>query len=309
MTKKDRHYLEHLTDKSNEKIISEAEKKLLADFVKHEYDHAEWDSTQMGAKGLVAATIYNNIKKSGTLKKPFRNYYKYAAAAAIAIILGLGILIRPQKDQLKDLVITTAAVTDSLRLQDGTLVYLAANSTFKYPAHFSGKTRSVALLKGNAFFKVAKDQSRPFVVTSAQIKTKVLGTSFHISLDHHKSSVTVITGRVSVYANQQVAFLDQNENASFTPSTGLKKQSVKDVSLYSWYKKDITLNDVTLCKVFTLLNFKYGVNFNSADKKILNTRMTLFIKDGLPLQNVIDQINYITHLKLRSYGNTIDVNY
>ena len=64
MIKKDIHYLDYLTDKGNEKEISEAEKTLLEDFIKHEYDRAEWDSAQMGLKGMVSSNIYNNIKKN-----------------------------------------------------------------------------------------------------------------------------------------------------------------------------------------------------------------------------------------------------
>lgn len=309
MIKKNKHYLEHLTDKSNEKNISEAERALLDDFMEHEYESAEWDTAQMGLKGTVSSNIYNNIKRTNTLKKPFRSYYKYAIAATIILVLGLGVLLRPQNDKLKNVVVTTAAATDSIKLQDGTMVYLAAHSAFKYPKHFNEGTRSVTLLKGNAFFEVAKDESHPFIVNSAQLKTKVLGTSFHISLNDDKSSVTVITGRVSVSTKEQTAFLGSNENAVFTASAGLTKQKIEDVSLYSWYKKDLTLNDVTLCKVFKLLNFKYGVNFNPESKKILDTRMTLYLKEGLPLQNILNQINYITHLKFRSYGDTITVNY
>lgn len=309
MTKKNTHYLGHLTDKSNEKNISDAEKNLLDDFIKHEYDQAEWDMAQMGDKEAIASSIYQNIKKARKGKKPLRTYYKYAAAAAIAVVVGLGLLLKPNTPEFKEFVVSTASATDSITLADGTHVYLAANSTFKYPEHFSGNIRSVALLKGNAFFKVTKDPSHPFIITSPEIKTKVLGTSFHISLDHGKSSVTVITGHVRVSAKNQVTFLKPNENALFTASAGLTKHKICDTSLYSWYKKDVDLNEVTLEKVFTLLEFKYGISFNSENEKILKTRITLYLKNGLPLQNILDQIKYVTHLKFKPDGDTINVNY
>eukprot|EP01133_Synstelium_polycarpum_P016502 gene16502-19617_t len=306
MTKKNTHYLGHLTDKSKEKTISPAEQKLLDDFMQHEYDASAWDNTQMGARDAISARIYNNIQKLQPVKRPFWAVYKYAIAASVLLVFGLGIWLRSAEQNIKELVLTTASVTDSVKLKDGTVVYLAANSVFKYPEHFQGKIRSVALLKGNAFFKVAKDHTHPFVITSPQIKTRVLGTSFHISLDQGKSSVTVLTGKVRVSSGQQVAFLTPNENAVFSSSAGLKKQKLNDLSLYSWYKKDITLNEVTLDKVFTLLSFKYGASFDTADENILRTRITLYLKDGLPLQNILDQINYITHLKLKQHGNKIE---
>nr|WP_199081575.1 FecR family protein [Pedobacter sp. ASV19] len=307
MAKKITHYFDYLTDKNNEPSISPAEKKLLDDFMQEEYKGAKWNTREMGSKADISARIHKNLKRGTLVKSAFNSYYKYAIAAVLAVILGLSILFRPLHTQPKELLVSTASVTDSVKLTDGTLVYLAAHSIFKYPEHFNGKIRSVELLKGNAFFKVAKDPSHPFIISSPQIKTKVLGTSFHISLDHNKSTVTVVTGPVSVYTKQQKTFLLPNDYAVFTSTEGLKKQRTDDMSLYNWYKKDIELNEVTLDKVFTLLGFKYGVSFNTENEKILNTRITLYIKDGLPLQNILDQINYITHLKLRPYGEKINV--
>ncbi|PTS99978.1 iron dicitrate transport regulator FecR [Pedobacter sp. HMWF019] len=307
MAKKITHYFDYLTDKNNEPTISSAEKKLLDDFMQQEYSGSKWDAREMGSKADISTHIYKNIQRGTLVKAAFKSYYKYAIAAVLTFILGLGILFRSPHQQPKELLMRTASVTDSIKLTDGTLVYLAAHSIFRYPEHFNGKIRSVELLKGNAFFKVAKDPSHPFIITSPQIKTKVLGTSFHISLDHNKSTVTVVTGHVSVYTKKQKTFLRPNEYAIFTSADGLKKQRTDDMSLYSWYKKDIELNQVSLDKVFTLLGFKYGVCFTTENEKILNTRITLYIKDGLPLQNILDQINYITHLKLRPYGERINV--
>lgn len=307
MTKKDIHYLKYLAEQEEAKVISEAEQKLLDNFLKHEYDQAEWDEAQMGSKATMAANIYSRIKGVPPQHKFFRIYYKYAVAAAIALIVGLGVLLRPQANPEEFMLMKTSSVTDSLKLNDGTIVYLAANSTFKYPKKFSSSTRAVSLLKGNAFFNVAKDPDHPFIVSAAKLTTKVLGTSFHISLDNDQSSVTVITGKVSVAANQQLAILKPYEKVVLS-ANGLEKQTLSDLSLYNWYKKDMQLDTVSLDQVFALLNLKYGLSFNSKDKKVLNTRMTLYLKEGLSLQNVLDQINYITNLKFRQHGNNIVLN-
>ncbi|MBE9602314.1 FecR family protein [Pedobacter sp. MC2016-24] len=307
MIKKDIHYLEYLIAREENQTISEAEAKLLADFMQDEYDRSEWDTQQMGAKAAVSAGIYKNIKKRNQLKKPFRIHYKHAVAATIALVIGLGVLLKPQPG-IKEISIKTASKTDSVKLEDGTLVYLASHSEFKYPEHFDGTLRSVSLVKGNAFFKVAKDKKHPFIVSSGQIKTSVLGTSFHIGLDQNQASVTVITGHVKVASKTQVAFLEPNQSAVFNAGR-LKKRELSNVALYSWYKKDVALNDVALGEVFTLLNFKYGVDFKAEHPEIENTRITLFLEADLPLQNILNQINYITHLKFESYGEIIKVHH
>jgi transmembrane sensor len=303
MIKKDIHYLEYLIERAENQTISEAEAQLLANFIQDEYDRSEWDTVQMGPKAKVSAGIYKNIKKHNQLKKPFRIHYKYAVAATIALVIGFGILLKPQTG-IKEISVQTASLSDSVKLEDGSIVYLASHSEFKYPEHFEGRLRTVSLVRGNAFFKVAKDKTHPFIISSGQIKTKVLGTSFHIGLNQNQASVTVITGHVQVSSKTQVTFLEPSQSAVLN-ARGLRKQEVDNLELYSWYKKDLALNDVTLEQLFTLLNFKYGIDFKAEDPKIQNTRITLFLKADLSLQDILNQINYITHLKFESYGEMV----
>lgn len=87
-----------------------------------------------------------------------------------------------------------------VRLPDGTLVMLNAATTLTYPASFQhGKERRVEL-KGEAYFEVAHDQSRPFIVKTALQTTKVLGTHFNINsyADEERSNVTLAEGSVLV---------------------------------------------------------------------------------------------------------------
>lgn len=155
MIKKDIHYLEYLIAREENQTISEAEAKLLANFMQDEYDRSEWDTQQMGAKAAVSAGIYKNIKKRNQSKKPFRIHYKHAVAATIALVIGLGVLLKPQPG-IKEISIKTASKTDSVKLDDGTLVYLASHSEFKYPEHFDGTLRSVSLVKGNARLRTSR---------------------------------------------------------------------------------------------------------------------------------------------------------
>lgn len=305
MTKKEKSYLEDLIEKRAEGKISETERTLLNGFIRAEFESAEWDATQMGSKDQVSAAMYHKIKNRN-FRRPFRNLYAYAAAASIAVLVTAGLLLKPQDHSEKIFTLSTASAVDSVRLHDGTLIYLTANSVLKYPEHFGSGTREVSLVKGNAFFKVARDPEHPFVITSAGIKTKVLGTSFHIGIAKDRCNVTVVTGKVNVSSATGSVDLIPDEEAVYTAS-GLIKQKASDIFLYNWYKQDVELTDVPLEKVLLLLNFKYGVNFEPANQRMLNTRMTIYIKSHLPLQSLLNQINYITHLKFETHGNTITV--
>lgn len=86
-----------------------------------------------------------------------------------------------------------------IKLADGTVVWLNADSELKYPLRFRGNKREV-YLKGEAFFDVAKDASRPFIVHTEAMNINVLGTSFNIKAypDDSTSETTLITGEVEV---------------------------------------------------------------------------------------------------------------
>lgn len=306
MIRKVKHYLEHLIEKSTDKKASEKEEQLLESFVQHEYsNNNNWDEATMGDKEEVSNAIYNTISMSINPVRKVRklNFYKYAAAAAIVIAIGVTFIIKNDtKPQMLSL--QTTAAMDSLRLEDGTTIFLAANSQLSYPAHFTGKERAITLLQGNAFFKVAKDPEHPFIITSGDIKTKVLGTSFHIKLCRENCNVTVVTGKVNVSSGAQSIDLLPNEEAIYNNSK-LTKQPVTETILANWYKEDIELNDVKLNEVFTVLRYKYGVKLELKNEEILNTRLTVYIKNRASLDSILEQINYITNQKFEAYDNTI----
>ncbi|WP_090767062.1 FecR family protein [Pedobacter soli] len=222
MSKKEMHYLEHLVEKEEKGTITEAESRLLESFFSNEYQSAEWDGEQMGKKAAVSAEIYTQIKKRAHFTKSWTSYIKYAAAALVALTVGAGILLNA-KINPKAITLSTAANIDSVKLVDGSTVYLAAHSSFRYPQHFTHNIRAVTLLKGNAFFKVAKDHKHPFIITSGAVITKVLGTSFYIGLNNDQVRVKVITGRVQVCWGKQMIFLKPTENLVFRPGEGLRK--------------------------------------------------------------------------------------
>lgn len=91
-----------------------------------------------------------------------------------------------------------------MTLPDGSIITLAANSTIRLASDFNQSTREV-YLEGEAFFDVAHDKTRPFLVYANGVTTKVLGTSFTIKAFKKEKNVTVSvrTGRVSVLTKSQ----------------------------------------------------------------------------------------------------------
>jgi len=88
-----------------------------------------------------------------------------------------------------------------VRLEDNSEITLKPGSSIRYAEPFTATTREV-YLQGEAFFDIAKDPDRPFMVYANELVTKVLGTSFTIKAYPSSKEVTVEvkTGRVSVFA-------------------------------------------------------------------------------------------------------------
>ena len=90
-----------------------------------------------------------------------------------------------------------------LVLSDGTKVWLNADSKIKYPVSF-GKDKREVSLHGEGYFEVAKDSTRPFIVSTEKMDVKVLGTTFDVNTyeDEGKSFVVLVEGLVEVSAGK-----------------------------------------------------------------------------------------------------------
>ncbi|WP_431241934.1 FecR family protein [Flavobacterium sp. P21] len=306
MIKRIKHSLEYLIDKSSRNKTSIAEENLLNDFAFNQYQRSKWDDLSMGNSDEVSQYIYDNIQLRIGKKKSLYPYLKYMVSASILFLAGLGFWLKPKIAVEKQLSFKTSSIPKSIQLSDGSKIYLATNSLFQYPEKFEGEERKVSLLKGNAFFEIAKDKKHPFIITSREIKTKVVGTSFHIQLSKSKCEVIVVTGKVNVSSKGQSVDLVPNEEALFE-SNKLTKQLADKSFLVNWYSTDVTLNETTLKQVITILQYKYGVSFQYDNERVLATPLTVFIKKDATLENVLEQINYITNLKFRVYGEIVKV--
>src|SRR5690606_20734347 len=102
--------------------------------------------------------------------------------------------------------------TYRVTLSDGTKVWLNSSSRLSYPAKFSETQRKVAL-SGEAYFEVAHDKSRPFLVDVASHTVEVLGTHFNINSYDAQWSATLFEGSVKVRSDQESKLLVPGQEA------------------------------------------------------------------------------------------------
>jgi ferric-dicitrate binding protein FerR (iron transport regulator) len=102
----------------------------------------------------------------------------------------------------------------SLTLSDGTKAWLNSESSLRYPIAFVGNERNVEIT-GEAYFEVAKDPEKKFVVSGNAVKTEVLGTHFNINTYTDESSVkvTLLEGSVKITKGRSVEMLKPGQQA------------------------------------------------------------------------------------------------
>ena len=140
------------------------------------------------------------------------------------------------------------------------MIWLNKQTTVRFPATFDGKERRVFLL-GEAFFKVARDEKRPFIVEAQGTMTRVLGTSFNIKTDKDKASIAVFTGKVSFSEKEDAAnsaLLIKGEQARFDHTNHLlTKYRIGDSNLLAWKTGILVFNNTTLPEVAKVLSGYY----------------------------------------------------
>lgn len=141
-----------------------------------------------------------------------RAWLKYGALAAGLGALGVGVSL-----SLTDRQTTLATTKGEFRrvaLADTSVASINSNS--KLEVKLSDHKREVVLVKGEAWFEVAKDKSKPFIVEAGDVKVRAVGTAFGVNRLKDGAEVLVTEGTVEVWTGKAKALLTAGQH-SFVP--------------------------------------------------------------------------------------------
>lgn len=170
----------------------------------------------------------------------------------------------------------------TIYLSDGSVVWLKGASRLDHPGNFTGATREVTLT-GEAFFDIAKDQKRPFIIHTANFITSVLGTSFNIKAYENEASqeVAVITGKVLVLVKEDTdkvreVVLRPNQKAIFIQKDKLRVEldTVERPEIASLAKSKLAFNESALGDIIKVLNREHDSNISLANENLKNCVIT-----------------------------------
>lgn len=191
--------------------------------------------------------------------------------------------------------------TYELNLADGTRVKLNSKSELIYPDNFSEHTREVTLI-GEAYFDVAKDASKPFIVKANGIDVKVLGTSFNVSCYEQQSTIetTLVEGKVAVVIpNQPEEIITPSQQLVFDKTKQTSATATVDTRIYtSWINNKLIFKNERIDVILTKLQYWYDFEIEYDNENIKENRFSLEIDKNTDLNKILDLINFTSNIKL-----------
>lgn len=135
-------------------------------------------------------------------------YWRIAMIAVVIVLISsfLLVLTRPHTadDVVWQRVMTADGMKTNLRLSDGSELWLNAGSVLRYPDRFEGKTREVFLI-GEAYFRIARQDTSVFIVHTEDMDIRALGTEFDVRAYPQEpfTETALMEGSVDVRVNRE----------------------------------------------------------------------------------------------------------
>ena len=195
-------------------------------------------------------------------------------------------------------------------LEDGTEVWLNAQTTLRYPESFDGNERRVEVT-GEAYFKVAKDAERPFYVVSGGQEVRVYGTQFNIHAyqDEAVNYTTLVEGSISLRplgGNQGELMLTPGNQAVFSRGdTSARVRKVDTDVVTSWRSGMFVFENQNMEQIMRTLSRWYDFEYEFADAKLAKTEFMGSIPRYGNFNEVVDIFQKMGGIRLTLQGGKV----
>jgi len=302
-------YIRLLARKFFEGTASEEEKKLLHEWYDRLLDDESPQNVATGSPEGAAEIrdrMHANLKHRQGQQRQVKRFgwvrrlITWSSAAAAVVIIGFLLWSNERKAAPTDFKLVQAPLgkTVKVNLPDGSHIWLNAGSALSYPVTFEGKTRQVVLREGQAFFDIARDTTRPFIVHAKTLDITVLGTSFDVKAYQNDPDikVTVKTGKVGVRMRdkpgQPVLMLLPAEQAVVAEKA--QKIQVNEISkpaIAPWKDNRMVFEDELLVEVLHALERKYNQHIVIEKAELSAEKISLTLDDQ-PMTDVLKVLGF-----------------
>lgn len=196
-----------------------------------------------------------------------------AVAASLLLVVGItlhsDLLLRLRADH-----VTAVGQRQSLDLADGSRVLLNTNSAFS--SQIDERQRVTHLLRGEAYFDVARDSSRPFEVTAGPVRVSVRGTAFAVRYLGDEAEVSVEHGEIEVHArnNDTRIYLSSGDSIRVGPDGVGSRTHGTTASQLAWVQRRLVFDNRPLREVLDELQRYYPGWIINSNARLNDLRIT-----------------------------------
>lgn len=195
-----------------------------------------------------------------------------------------------------------------LTLADGTEVWLNSETELQYPTTFSAKERIVKL-KGEAYFKVAKNARSPFIVMVNDMQVKVYGTQFNISTQNQgKIETVLVNGSVGITYEGKEILLTPSQKAELSEKT--RQISVENVNVLpyiAWKEGNFMFHNESLESIMEKLSRWYDIQVFYTNEEIKTVRLSGILERYKEVNELFHHFEKISSAKFIVKGNTVTI--
>lgn len=286
------------------------------------WEHPRYNVSEKDVSDSLRTLLYRIDQYEAIFKKETRRTSKWQQVLKYASILLLPIIAsaltfyytdhtHTQKVYVSNVEYTVLpGERKELTLADGTNVYLNSSSVLLAPAEFVNNERSVYLV-GEAYFKVAKDSTKPFIVKTPLIDIQALGTEFSVMAYQQTNQVqtTLAEGKVLLSipgsTTVQPVVLHPSEQSYYAPSLNEIKVSRVNIETYtSWKDGQLIFDETPFGEVINRLRIQFGWKI-ICDKHLYDTRITAKFIHGESITGILNTLQEVVKFTYKNENNTI----
>ncbi|GHV39461.1 anti-sigma factor [Bacteroidia bacterium] len=230
------------------------------------------------------------------------------SAAAILLISLISFYVYKMSGTLRmEYIATSYGEHKDINLPDGTVITLNSLSSISYPQDLKGDTRQIEL-KGEAYFDVAKDPLKPFVVTVNNIEVKVLGTQFNIEAYENEENIitSLFEGSVSINISNGISKkLMPGDKVIYNKNSGeINTSYTDDINNQAYWLRDtLYFDNEPLSEIFKTLAREKDVLFELQNPIIGRLRITASFDRKESMDEILNILSQSGDFSYSQQGN------
>jgi transmembrane sensor len=239
--------------------------------------------------------------------------FRYAAVAAVLFLIAGGIWLAQQNPNQPEIYKTSVGEQKTIYLSDGSTIYLDTNTSVS--ASFTGKSRYIEFSGGRAFFSVAHEPKRPFIVMTDRLVIQAMGTEFEVyKKNEDKTSVSVSNGHVQIQQADKKSRLNMNKGLSIPAVQPKPEQKflarISGESILSSELlgpgQDIEVNNQTAEYTINPFDFENGgewrkgrLNFQNKPLQVVIEELNRYLSNEIIIEDDLKDLNVNVYFNLK----------